>query len=86
MEKLAELRVNLRDLLTATGVRQFTTAEWLEQHDARLSAALEEWMKTLGGTIKITGTPERGRVTVYRKVTDTAPMIDFEWVTETVAD
>ena len=83
MEKLIELRVSLRDLITDTVVATYDQIRWVDQHAAHVSAALEQWVKTLGGTIMITGTPEVGRVTIYQTSTDTTPVVDFDWFTKT---
>lgn len=84
MDGLIELRVFLRDVTTRVDMRSYEPMEWVEQYDARLTAAVEVYLSTFGGTISLTGTPETGRVTVWRRSTDPAPILDWCWDTEPV--
>jgi len=79
-----ELRVHLRDLITHTELGDFNQVEWVDHCNERIGIAMLQWQGTLGGTILLTGTPEQGRVTVYRKHTDPHPIMDTEWWTEVV--
>ena len=84
MEKLMELRVHLRDLVTHTELGQYNQVEWVDHYNERIGTSMQQWLGTLGGTIMITGTPEFGRVTVYRTPSDPSPIIDTDWWTEIV--
>lgn len=84
MEKLMELRVCLRDLVNRTSLGTFNQVEWVDHHNERIGAAMQQWLGTFGGTILLTGTPEFGRVTVYRRPSDPHPILDTDWWTEVV--
>lgn len=84
MEKLMELRVYLRDLIGGAEALEFNQVDWVDQHNSRIAAAMDTWLGTFGGTILITGTPEYGRVTVYRRPSDPNPIIDFDWYTQSL--
>lgn len=84
MEKLMELRVHLRDLVTHAELGEYNQIEWVDQYNERLGSAMRQWLGTFGGTIMMTGTPEFGRVTVYRKASDPNPVLDTDWWTEIV--
>ena len=84
MEKLIELRVYLRDLTTHTAIGNFNQIDWVDQYATQRTAALDMWASTLGGTIMLSGTPEGGRMTVYRRPGDPHPILDSEWWTEVV--
>ncbi len=84
MDNLMELRVRMRDLTTHTEVGDFNQIAWVDRYNEHLATAMQMWLSTFGGTILLTGTPEQGRVTVYRKHTDRHPIMDTEWWTDTV--
>ncbi|BBX87882.1 hypothetical protein [Mycolicibacterium aubagnense] len=77
MNQNNELRVYLHDLATGKQI-SFTVGEWMDQYTGRIRDALALQAQTLGGTFSLTGTAERGRITVYAP--DTREIIrDIAW-------
>ena len=75
------LRVYLRDLTSGEWIT-YSTDAWLEQYPARVRDALDVHAGTFGGSFAITGTPERGRLSVFD--TNSERLLDFDWMTMTV--
>ena len=84
MEKLTELRVCLRDFITKTDVAEYDPAVWVEEHTTRMTSCVDMWLRTYGGTITMSGTPEEGRATVYPGDNTTDPIIDIYWYTKAI--
>lgn len=77
-----ELRTYLRDLRSGEWIT-YTPDAWIGQYRARIDDALVKHAATVGGSFAITGTPERGRLSVLD--TDGNPVLDFDWHTMTVS-
>jgi hypothetical protein len=54
----------------------------VEQYPARVQDALDIHAATFGGSFAITGTPERGRLSVFNA--DSERVLDFDWMTMSV--
>lgn len=76
-----ELRTYLRDLTSGEWVG-YTPEVWLDQYQARIDDALVRHSRTFGGSFALTGTAERGRMTVC--AVGGAIVLDFDWHTMTV--
>jgi hypothetical protein len=83
-EQFDEVLVYLRDL-TADSWTHFPAGDWIDRYAEQINAVLDIHSATLGGTLSLTGTPERGRVTVYAAVTQNV-VVDFDWHTMTIAE
>lgn len=84
MNQNYELRVYLHDLTTGAQM-SFTVGEWMDQYAGRIRDALALQALTLGGTFSLTGTSERGRITVY--AAETREIIrDIAWTAMTAAE
>ncbi|SIL99595.1 Uncharacterised protein [Mycobacteroides abscessus subsp. abscessus] len=77
-----ELRVYLRDLISGEWIHYAPDA-WIDQYYNRIAAAIERHGSTVGGSFALTGTPERGRMTVCDVAGDV--VLDFDWQTMTVS-
>lgn len=77
-----ELRVYLRDL-TSGEWTAYAPGTWIDQYLNRIAAAIERYADTVGGSLALTGTPERGRITVCDA--QDAVVLDFDWQTMTVS-
>lgn len=76
-----DLRTYLRDLTSGEWI-VYTPQVWLGQYQARIDDALVRHGHTVGGSFAITGTAERGRLTVCDA--DGAVVLDFDWHTMAV--
>ena len=57
------LHIFVRDLLTGTWVLQ-DPMRWADAYPGRIATAVAAFLDTGGGTLRLTGTPGAGRVTV----------------------
>lgn len=78
-----DLRTYLRDLSTKRWAI-YESADWLTEYQTLLTEALKAQAGTLGGQLLLTGTAERGRITVCD--TAGAVVIDVDWMTMTAAE
>lgn len=76
-----ELRTYLRDLTSGEWI-VYAPEVWLDQYQARIDDALVRHAHTVGGSFAITGSPERGRMTVCD--IEGGVVLDFDWHTMTV--
>lgn len=77
-----ELRVYLRDLTSGEWI-SYAPNDWIDQYYNRIAAAIEQHGTTVGGSFGLSGTPERGRMTVW--TVDNEAVLDFDWQTMTVS-
>ena len=77
MDPQDELRVYLHDLLTDTWT-SVSVAEWMDQYEDRVATALTMHADTFGGTFSLTGTSERGRVSVFTAAPHRT-VLDLAW-------
>ncbi|CPW72794.1 hypothetical protein [Mycobacteroides abscessus] len=77
-----ELRVHLRDLKSGEWIA-YAPEVWIDQYYNRIGAAFERHAGTFGGSLALSGTPERGRITVW--TADKEVVLDFDWQTTTVS-
>jgi hypothetical protein len=70
----------VRDLLTRNWTLE-DPMQWADDHPELIAQVVATYLGTVGGTLQLTGTPERGRVTV----TDTEGVLvtDVGWMTLT---
>jgi hypothetical protein len=76
-----DVKVYLRDIRSKEWM-SYTPGAWIPQYYARIEDALCVHRDTVGGSIGLTGTPERGRLTVCD--VDGAVIYDFDWRTQAV--
>lgn len=77
-----ELRVYLRDLISGEWIH-YAPYAWIDQYYNHIAAAIERHGSTVGGSFGLSGTPERGRMTVW--TADKEAVLDFDWQTMTVS-
>ncbi|OSC34682.1 hypothetical protein B8W67_05390 [Mycolicibacillus koreensis] len=75
--------VYLRDILTGEWAR-IEVSDWADTYRARVATAVSRQMGTFGGELTLSGSPERGRVTLINAEGDQIIM-DFDWYTLTVS-
>ncbi|MFD9828553.1 hypothetical protein ACFWXB_13855 [Tsukamurella tyrosinosolvens] len=76
-----DIKVYLRDMQSGEWI-SYAPEDWIKQYYARIEDALVVHQGTFGGSIGLTGTPERGRLTVCDA--GDKVVLDFDWHTMTV--
>lgn len=71
--------VYVRDILTQQWMH-YTTAQWADTYRDRVLIMVDEHIRSFGGELTLSGTPECGRITLTRGDGDDT-LLDYDWYT-----
>lgn len=77
------LRVYMRDNLDGRW-KNFSVEDWIDTYRERINAVVDLHGRTVGGTLTLTGTAERGRITLLAPG-EYGPILDRDWCTLTMS-
>lgn len=80
--ELDPVHVYVRDILTQQWVC-YSPAQWADTYRERVRIMVEAHIRSAGGELTISGTPECGRITLARSCGDDV-LLDYDWYTLTM--